>query len=172
MWLREQVNVLSDVRFLKECRRLSYDSMTGPSDAVCYTLRALRRARPGNLFARRGPPDSHCAYCTRADRPLSLDNRRNINPIMESFWESRNWRFSTPRPGKREPSLQRHLRMERMLVQYRVAAFQSRNVRSGRVRSRFTTPHVHTGCHTVNVRATGSSSAMVLSPAGRSLKLF
>lgn len=39
--LREVLEPLGDRALIEECRNLRYDTMTGPSDAVCYTLRAL-----------------------------------------------------------------------------------------------------------------------------------
>jgi transposase len=39
--LRERLEPLSDRALIEECRKLSYESMSGPADAACYTLRAL-----------------------------------------------------------------------------------------------------------------------------------
>jgi transposase len=38
---REKREPLGDRVLIEECRNLRYETMTGPSDAVCYTLRAL-----------------------------------------------------------------------------------------------------------------------------------
>lgn len=39
--LREKLEPLDDKTLIEECRALRYESMTGPIDAACYTLRAL-----------------------------------------------------------------------------------------------------------------------------------
>jgi transposase len=39
--LRERLEQLGDKALLEECRRLRYESMANPTDAACYTLRAL-----------------------------------------------------------------------------------------------------------------------------------
>jgi transposase len=39
--LREKLERLGDKALLEECRQLRYESMSGPADAACYTLRAL-----------------------------------------------------------------------------------------------------------------------------------
>jgi transposase len=39
--LRELLDPLNDRELIEHCRALRYESMTGPADAACYTLRAL-----------------------------------------------------------------------------------------------------------------------------------
>lgn len=39
--LRERLEPLADKTLIEECRKLRYESMGGPADAACYTLRAL-----------------------------------------------------------------------------------------------------------------------------------
>lgn len=39
--LRERLEPLGDKALIEECRNLRYESMSGPGDAACYTLRAL-----------------------------------------------------------------------------------------------------------------------------------
>jgi transposase len=39
--LREKLEPLADKTLLEKCRELRYESMSGPVDAACYTLRAL-----------------------------------------------------------------------------------------------------------------------------------
>ncbi len=39
--LREKLEPLGDKALLEQCRQLRYESMSGPVDAACYTLRAL-----------------------------------------------------------------------------------------------------------------------------------
>ena len=39
--LREMLEPLGDKALIDECRKLRYESMSGPIDAACYTLRAL-----------------------------------------------------------------------------------------------------------------------------------
>jgi hypothetical protein len=67
---REQLESLNDTRLIETCR-LSYDLMTGPSDAACYTLRTLVKRTTiwtGRLvYTDCVLPDSHPARRTRAD---------------------------------------------------------------------------------------------------------
>jgi transposase len=39
--LREKLEPLDDKALIEQCRKLHYESMSGPVDAACYTLRAL-----------------------------------------------------------------------------------------------------------------------------------
>ena len=39
--LREALQPLGDKALLEACRKLRYESMSGPADAACYALRAL-----------------------------------------------------------------------------------------------------------------------------------
>jgi len=39
--LREKLEPLGDKALLEQCRKLRYESMSGPADAACYALRAL-----------------------------------------------------------------------------------------------------------------------------------
>lgn len=39
--LREHLEPLTDVRLIEACRQLSSEAISGPTDAACYTLRAL-----------------------------------------------------------------------------------------------------------------------------------